>query len=83
MRRPSWSTSETTLPGAPLRLPSFEFRKLNAATGFGLRYFSVLGAIRFDAGWRIPGLQEIGNSNDGVTFGLAPSAVHFTIGEAF
>jgi outer membrane protein assembly factor BamA len=66
-----------------LRLPTFEFRRLNAATGLGLRYFSVLGAIRLDAGWRIPGLQTFGVSNDGVTFGARPSAVHFTIGEAF
>lgn len=76
------TAGESSLPGQ-LRLPTWEFRKLNAATGLGLRYFSVLGAIRLDAGWRIPGLQEVGVSNDGVTFGLAPSAVHFTIGEAF
>lgn len=77
------AAGETTLPGAALRLPTFEFRRLNTATGLGLRYFSVLGAIRLDAGWRIPGLQTVGVSDDGVTFGLAPSAVHFTIGEAF
>jgi outer membrane protein assembly factor BamA len=72
------AAGETTL-----RLPTFEFRRLNAATGLGLRYFSVLGAIRLDAGWRIPGLQTFGVSNDGVSLGARPSAVHFTIGEAF
>jgi outer membrane protein insertion porin family/translocation and assembly module TamA len=77
------AAGETVLPGAPLKLPTFEFRRLNAATGFGLRYFSVLGAIRLDVGWRIPGLQVVGQRDDGVTFGVGPSAVHFTIGEAF
>jgi translocation and assembly module TamA len=75
----------TSVPGVPaIPLPTFQFRQLNFATGLGLRYFSVLGAIRLDAGWRIPGLQRIGLSgDDGVTLGAAPSAVHFTIGEAF
>jgi len=62
---------------------TFGFNHLNAATGFGLRLYTVLGAIRFDAGWRIPGLQTLGVKNDGVTFGVWPSAVHLTIGEAF
>jgi hypothetical protein len=74
---------ETEVPGVSIPLPTFQFRQLNLATGFGLRYFSVLGAIRLDAGWRIPGVQRIGTSDDGVTLGVAPSAVHFTIGEAF
>jgi translocation and assembly module TamA len=77
------AAQETTIPGARIPLPTFEFRRLNAATGLGLRYFSVLGAIRLDAGWRIPGLQTVGESDDGLTLGLRPSAVHFTIGEAF
>jgi translocation and assembly module TamA len=77
--------SQTNLAdGVPIPLPTFQFRKLNFAAGLGLRYFSVLGAIRLDAGWRIPGLQTLGASaDDGVTLGLAPSAVHFTIGESF
>ena len=62
---------------------NFGFNHLNAATGFGLRLFTVLGAIRFDAGWRIPGLQTLGVRNDGITFGAWPSAMHLTIGEAF
>jgi hypothetical protein len=61
----------------------FRFDHWNAATGFGLRLFTVLGAIRFDSGWRIPGLQTLGLKNDGVTFGFWPSALHLTIGEAF
>ena len=78
------TVGQTNVPGVPaLPLPTFQFRQLNFATGLGLRYFSVLGAIRLDAGWRVPGLQRIGTSDDGVTLGPAPSAVHFTIGEAF
>ena len=77
------TAGETRLPGADIPLPTFHFQRLNLATGLGLRYFSVLGAIRLDAGWRIPGAQTAGVSEDGVTLGAAPSAVHFTIGEAF
>lgn len=61
----------------------FRFKQLNAATGFGLRLFTILGSIRFDSGWRIPGLQTLGVKNDGITFGFWPSALHLTIGEAF
>lgn len=79
------TVGQTNVPGvSAIPLPTFQFRQLNFATGLGLRYFSVLGAIRLDAGWRIPGLQRIGGpAEDGITLGLAPSAVHFTIGEAF
>jgi outer membrane protein assembly factor BamA len=77
------SDSTGEVSGALVPLPAFEFNRLNLATGFGLRYFSVLGAIRLDAGWRIPGAQTIGVADDGVKLGPAPSAVHFTIGEAF
>ena len=63
--------------------PSFRFAQIHAAIGFGVRYFSVLGALRLDAGWRIPGLQDLNNRNDGLHWSGWPSAVHFTIGEAF
>lgn len=62
------------------------FERLNAAVGFGLRYFTILGAIRFDAGWRIPGWQVIGDSSDPENkpeVDVWPSAAHLTIGEAF
>jgi outer membrane translocation and assembly module TamA len=65
------------------RKAAFLYKNLNAATGFGFRYFSILGAIRFDAAWRIPGLQSLDGKDDGVTIGLVPSAMHLTIGEAF
>jgi outer membrane protein assembly factor BamA len=75
--------AEPVAMGQSPRSARFEWKRLNAASGLGLRYFSVLGAIRLDAGWRLPGLQRLGASDDAVTLGVAPSAVHFTIGEAF
>ena len=33
---------------------------LNASTGLGLRFYTPFAPIRFDAGWRIPGLQTGG-----------------------
>jgi translocation and assembly module TamA len=66
---------------------SWRFNHLNTAAGAGLRYSSVLGALRFDAGWRIPGAQIVsGHGADDVdTYKGSgwPSAVHLTIGEAF
>jgi translocation and assembly module TamA len=63
--------------------PSFQFSEIHAATGLGVRYFSVLGALRLDAGWRIPGLQDLNTRDDGIHWSGWPSAVHLTIGEAF
>lgn len=62
---------------------SFRFAHLNTSAGFGLRYYTVVGAIRFDAGWRIPGMQRAGGGGEQVEFGVLPSAIHLTIGEAF
>lgn len=62
------------------------FDHTNAAVGLGLRYFTILGAIRLDGGWLVPGLQRIGDSADpanDVKVEVLPSAVHLTIGEAF
>jgi hypothetical protein len=62
----------------------FRFSHLNTALGFGLRYFSVIGAIRLDAAWRVPGWQVLSNEPDYFqSKGALPSAVHLTIGEAF
>lgn len=63
---------------------SFRWSHLNLSSGFGLRYHSVLGALRLDAAWRIPGAQVIGGPDPHPpTNGAWPSAVHLTIGEAF
>lgn len=66
---------------------SFRWSHLNTSAGFGLRYHTIVGALRLDAGWRIPGLQVINGLEPpkGTTYrtGALPSAVHLTIGEAF
>jgi outer membrane protein assembly factor BamA len=67
------------------RTARIRFDHTNAAVGFGLRYFTILGAIRFDAGWPVPGLQRIGDSSDPANdIKLEPvPTMHLTIGEAF
>jgi outer membrane protein assembly factor BamA len=70
--------------GSETRKARFRFSHPNAAAGFGLRYYSILGALRFDAGWRIPGWQVIGpQPAQDVKVRPLPSAMHLTIGEAF
>jgi outer membrane protein assembly factor BamA len=63
------------------------WERLNAATGLGLRYYTPFAPIRFDAGWRIPSLQSIGDEAvpeaERAELGIVPSAMHLTIGEAF
>lgn len=79
--------------------PRVRWRRLNAATGLGLRYFTPFAPIRFDAGWRIPGLEAVGGEpppagppteacreckdQKPAQLKLVPSAMHLTIGEAF
>jgi outer membrane protein insertion porin family/translocation and assembly module TamA len=65
------------------RAPRVRLSHLNAATGFGLRYFSGFVPVRLDLGWRIPGWQVIGGNEPKVDVGVLPSAAHLTIGEAF
>jgi translocation and assembly module TamA len=62
---------------------SFRFNHLNTSLGFGFRYHSVLGALRLDAAWRIPGAQVINGPEPELTVNGWPSAVALTIGEAF
>ncbi|MEM9861942.1 MAG: BamA/TamA family outer membrane protein, partial [Myxococcota bacterium] len=75
---------------------SFRFDQLNLALGFGLRYQTLIGPVRFDFGALVPGAQttrgcqevrgnvrlgaEGGNSCE--DYGLR-GAFHLTIGEAF
>jgi len=68
-----------------VKKPRFRFSHLNTALGFGLRYYSVIGALRLDAAWRVPGLQVLSDEPAQVDHasGAWPSAVHLTIGEAF
>ncbi|MEY4577572.1 MAG: hypothetical protein RL701_2275 [Pseudomonadota bacterium] len=75
--------AQTYADGVTPKKPAFRFAHLNTAVGFGLRYFSVLGAIRLDAGWRIPSLQTLDNDEPRIQAKVLPNAVHLTIGEAF
>lgn len=70
---------------SPRRL-SFRFRP-HLSSGFGLRYDTPVGPIRFDLGFRIPGLQAPKDAPDEATrradfFGL-PMAASFGIGESY
>jgi outer membrane translocation and assembly module TamA len=68
---------------------AFRFDHWNASAGHGFRYYTVLGAIRLDFGYRIPALQRADGS-DGIEpdaeelplLGV-PGAIHLTIGDAF
>ena len=68
---------------------SFRFDHLNLTLGHGFRYYTVLGAIRLDFGYRIPALQRADGSNgiepDAQRLWLLdiPGAIHLTIGDAF
>jgi outer membrane protein assembly factor BamA len=64
------------------------------SVGPGLRYMTPIGPLRLDVGYRVPGLQQLGEKElereegtpeDLNLFGLArlPIAVHFALGEAF
>jgi len=63
------------------------FPHLAAGTGFRLR--TPVGAARFDLGFRIPYMQEVGKPHlpptEGApgTFLGVPLAFHFGLGEAF
>ncbi|MEZ4225437.1 MAG: POTRA domain-containing protein [Polyangiaceae bacterium] len=59
------------------------------SAGPGLRYMTPVGPFRLDVGYRIPGLQQIGETDlqvdegdPGTVFGL-PIAIHIALGEAF
>jgi outer membrane protein insertion porin family/translocation and assembly module TamA len=59
------------------------------SVGPGVRYLTPVGPFRLDVGYRVPGLQQIGEEDlqvdegdPGTVFGL-PIAVHIALGEAF
>jgi outer membrane protein assembly factor BamA len=71
------------------RTGSFRLNHLNTTLGYGLRYHTVIGAIRFDVGYRVPAWQRADGS-DGIEadantllFSDAPGAMHLTIGDPF
>ncbi len=66
---------------------TWRFEHLNLTLGGGFRFYTILGAIRFDVGLRVPGLQRADgsdgiNPDDSRIFG-APGALHLTIGDPF
>jgi len=72
--------------------PSFRFEYWNMSVGPGLRFYTVLGAIRLDTGFRIPELQRLnepnyqisGESNPNYLFDSnVAGAFQLTIGDAF
>jgi outer membrane protein insertion porin family/translocation and assembly module TamA len=65
------------------RTREVQLDRLNASTGFGLRYYTEFAPIRADAGWRIPSLQRLGGDDPEIEVGVLPSAFHLTLGEAF
>jgi hypothetical protein len=66
--------------GDVIRGPMLYFTEPNPAVGFGFRYVTPVGAIRFDIGFRVgnipPGADEIPLLS-------TPGAMHLTLGEAF
>ena len=71
--------------GSSERNAQFRFDRPNTTLGAGLRYKTIVGPVRLDVGWLVPGLQ---GNNDGQLVLQDPlfgfnGAVHLTIGEAF
>ena len=61
----------------------FRFDHLNTAVGGGLRYYTIIGPIRLDVGYRPKALAWNGNDNDKRMFKGFRGAVHLTIGDSF
>jgi hypothetical protein len=70
------------------RGPTYRFSHLNTSVGFGLRYYTLIGALRLDAGYRVPGWQRADGSaaseadRGTLPFSNVPGALHLTIGES-
>jgi len=66
---------------------AFRFDHPNTTLGTGIRYKTIVGPLRLDIGWLVPGLQ--GNNADSRNVPVrdplfkVKGAVHITIGEAF
>lgn len=60
---------------------AIRFSHTNPSAGFGLRYLTIVGAIRFDMGFRLQPPAEA-DPNELFIFDV-PGAMHLTLGEAF
>jgi outer membrane translocation and assembly module TamA len=67
----------------------FRFSHWNTTLGFGFRYYTIIGALRLDLGYRVASLQRADGSRDiepvesYVPFSDIPGALHLTIGDPF
>ena len=65
----------------------FRFDRLHLSCGPGLRYGTPVGPVRLDIGYRVPGMQVLGNDTSGEgtpsTILGVPIAVSLGIGETF
>lgn len=70
----------------------FRFDYPQAAAGFGIRYYTLVGAVRLDFAWKIPGLQVLAETDErindidsaGEPIGRGGGfAFHLTIGQPF
>jgi outer membrane translocation and assembly module TamA len=71
------------------RAKSYRFGHLNTSLGYGLRYHTIIGAIRLDVAHRVLAWQR-SDGSPGIEAGAgtllfsdAPGAVHLTIGDPF
>lgn len=68
---------------------AFRFDHLGTSAGLGLRYFTFVGPLRLDAGFRIPSWQTTDGAAVDETlagdfpFTNVPGALHLTIGDSF
>jgi translocation and assembly module TamA len=67
--------------GDVIRGSQLNFDHPNPSAGFGLRYLTIVGAIRFDMGFRLEPPTE-SDPNELFIFAV-PGAMHLTLGEAF
>lgn len=59
------------------------FEQTHPSAGFGLRYLTLVGAIRFDVGFRLGEAAAEANEDADLLLFDVPGAMHLTIGEAF
>ncbi len=84
--------------GDVTRAERMRLNRPQMSAGFGIRYYTILGPIRFEVGWRVRKVSHFGTQDPSVLAGtmdspgegrilsrerLRPGAIHITIGEPF